>query len=56
MEKSTARACTKGIHSMYGILTSDMYACFDYSLTFSDMINLKDPISTDRSFFSLIIV
>ena len=56
MEKSTARTCTKGIHSMYGILTSDMRACFDYSLNFSDTINLKGPSSTDHSFFSLIIV
>ena len=56
MEKSTSRTCRKGIHSMYGILTSDMHACFDYSLTFSDTVNLNGPSSTDHSFFSLIIV
>lgn len=56
IEKSTARTCTKGIDGMYGILTSDMAACFDCSLTFSDTINLRGPRSTDHSFFSLIIV
>ena len=56
MEKSTARTRTIGMHYMYGILTSEMHACFDYSLTFSDTINLKGPSSTDHSFFSLIIV
>ena len=55
MEKSTSRTCTKGIHSMYGILTSDMHECLTI-LSLSQTVNLKGPSSTDHSFFSLIIV
>ena len=51
MEKSTSRTCTKGIHSMYGILTSDKHACFDYSHTFSDSQSQRPQFNRPFIFF-----